>query len=185
MQKLLSELQKEEILQLLKTRFNKNKNRHPELDWKNIEHKLQSQPLKLWSLYQMEQTGGEPDVIDFDSTKNSILFVDCSIESPKDRRSLCYDKEALDSRKEHKPIGSVIESAKNMGIELLDETLYRKLQLVGKFDSKTSSWITTPPEIRKLGGALFADFRYNSVFVYHNGASSYYAARGFRGYLVV
>jgi hypothetical protein len=147
--------------------------------------KLESNPEKLWSLHQMETTGGEPDVVDFDSKTNTYLFFDCAVESPKGRRSLCYDREALDARKEFKPANSALDMAVEMGIEILNEAQYRYLQTLGKFDTKTSSWIKTPTEIRKLDGALFCDFRYNTTFVYHNGASSYYAARGFRGSLRV
>ncbi|MBZ4042698.1 DUF4256 domain-containing protein [Flavobacterium hibisci] len=175
----------EQLLKTLKTRFEKNKNRHQNIDWDKVQIKLESHPEKLWSLNEMEKTGGEPDVVSFDENTNQYIFYDCSAESPKGRRSLCYDNEAQESRKEHKPENNVIEMAATMGIELLNEEQYRALQQLGKFDEKTSSWIKTPAEIRKLGGALFADFRYNTVFVYHNGAQSYYAARGFRGALSV
>jgi len=175
----------EHLLKTLKKRFEKNKSRHQNLDWDNVQIKLESHPEKLWSLNEMEKTGGEPDVVSFDENTNQYIFYDCSAESPKGRRSLCYDNEAQESRKEHKPENNVIEMAATMGIELLNEEQYRALQQLGKFDEKTSSWIKTPAEIRKLGGALFADFRYNTVFVYHNGAQSYYAARGFRGALRV
>lgn len=175
----------EQLLKTLKERFEKNKSRHQNLDWDNVQIKLESYPEKLWSLNEMEKTGGEPDVVAFDEKTNVYIFYDCSAESPKGRRSLCYDNEAEESRKEHKPENNVIDMAATMGIELLDEEQYRALQQLGKFDEKTSSWIQTPAEIRKLGGALFADFRYNTVFVYHNGAQSYYAARGFRGALIV
>lgn len=154
-------------------------------EWSKLEAKLQSMPEKLWSLNQMELTGGEPDVIHYDSERDEYTFCDCSIESPKDRRSLCYDREALDARKEHKPKNSAIDMATEMGIELLDEQQYRDLQLLGNLDNKTSSWVKTPPGIRKLGGAVFCDRRYDTVFLYHNGAESYYAARGFRGFLKV
>lgn len=177
--------ERENLLKTLKTRFEKNKSRHQNLDWDNVQIKLESNPEKLWSLNEMEKTGGEPDVVSFDEKTNEYIFYDCSAESPKGRRSLCYDNEAQESRKEHKPENNVIDMTATMGIELLDEEQYRALQQLGKFDEKTSSWVKTPAEIRKLGGALFADFRYNTVFVYHNGAQSYYAARGFRGALRV
>jgi Protein of unknown function (DUF4256) len=183
--KIVTSQQQEEILTLLKTRFNKNSNRHKNFNWSDVEAKLIADPEKIWSLYQMEETGGEPDIIDFDSTTNEYHFYDCAIESPKGRRSFCYDREALNSRKEFKPVNSAIDKAKEMGIELLTEEQYRKLQEFGNFDTKTSSWIQTPSKIRKLGGAIFADFRYDTVFVYHNGAESYYAVRGFRGVLKV
>jgi hypothetical protein len=181
----LLEEEREQLLKTLKKRFEKNKTRHENLVWDNVQIKLESHPEKLWSLNEMEKTGGEPDVVSFDEKTNEYIFYDCSAESPKGRRSLCYDNEAQESRKEHKPENNVIDMAATMGIELLDEEQYRALQQLGKFDEKTSSWIQTPAEIRKLGGALFADFRYNTVFVYHNGAQSYYAARGFRGALLV
>jgi Protein of unknown function (DUF4256) len=181
----LSTEQQQEIIKVLKVRFEKNNNRHKDIDWIKVKTKLESNIEKLWSLNEMEQTGGEPDVIDYDNKTNEYIFYDCATESPKGRRSLCYDKEALDSRKEFKPEDNVINKATTMGIELLNEVQYRALQKLGNFDMKTSSWIQTPNEIRKLGGALFADFRYNSVFVYHNSAPSYYAARGFRGSLRV
>jgi hypothetical protein len=182
------ELLPEEIDQLLKTlntRFEKNRNRHQNMDWNKVQIKLESNPEKLWSLNEMEKTGGEPDVVSFDEKTKEYIFFDCSAESPKGRRSVCYDNEAQESRKEFKPENNVFDMAAAMGIELLNEEQYRELQQLGKFDEKTSSWIKTPAEIRKLGGALFADFRYNTVFVYHNGAQSYYAARGFRGALRV
>lgn len=166
----------------LKARFEKNMQRHPGLEWAEIEARLGS---KLASLQQMEDTGGEPDVIGRDADTGEYLYCDCSAESPKGRRSLCYDQAALDSRKEHKPAGSAVAMAHEMGVELLTEDQYRRLQQLGKFDLKTSSWVKTPPEIRKLGGALFCDRRYDTVFLYHNGAESYYAARGFRGLLRV
>lgn len=181
----LSLEEKEALLTILKNRFTKNSNRHKDLRWDAIQSKLEANPKKLWSLNEMEKTGGEPDVIGFDQSTNEYLFCDCSTETPKERRSYCYDREALDSRKEHKPVNSVLDVANAMGIELLDETQYKELQKLGKFDTKTSSWIKTPDKIRKLGGALFADYRYDTVFIYHNGASSYYAARGFRGVLRV
>ncbi len=159
--------------------------RHKGLEWSKVQAKLEANPEKLWSLDDMEQTGGEPDVVGYDKKTNEFIFVDCSAESPKGRRSICFDPQALASRKEHKPGGSAIGMADEMGIELLSEEEYRELQKLGKFDLKTSSWIKTPPAIRKLGGALFCDRRYETVFVYHNGAESYYAARGFRGSLRV
>lgn len=181
----LTSIQTDALLNTLKVRFKKNQNRHKELNWVEIENKIVNNPKSLWSLYQMEETGGEPDVIDFDVHTGEYHFYDCSTESPKGRRSLCYDREALDSRKEFKPENNAIDKAKEMGIELLNEQQYRKLQEFGNFDTKTSSWILTPSNIRKLGGAIFADFRYDTVFVYHNGAQSYYAVRGFRGILKV
>lgn len=180
--------QSDELLRILKTRFEKNMNRHKAIEWHEVQRKLEANPDKLWSLNEMERTGGEPDVI-ATSNKNKktseFIFYDCSAESPKGRRSLCYDREALDSRKEYKPINSVIDMAAAMGIELLTEEQYRGLQQLGKFDLKTSSWVKTPPSIRKSGGAVFCDRRYDTVFLYHNGAESYYAARGFRGLLHV
>lgn len=181
----LSIEEREALLTILKNRFTKNSNRHKDLDWGVIQSKLEANPKKLWSLNEMEKTGGEPDVIGFDQSTNEYLFCDCSTETSKERRSYCYDREALDSRKEHKPVNSVLDVANVMGIELIDEMQYKELQKLGKFDTKTSSWIKTPDKIRKLGGALFADYRYDTVFIYHNGASSYYAARGFRGVLRV
>ena len=181
----LSEKQSEEILQVLKTRFEKNKNRHKGLDWVKVVSRLEANPQKLWSLFEMERTGGEPDVVGHDKKSGEYIFMDCSAESPKGRRSLCYDREALESRKDHPPKSSVLDMATDMGIDLLTEEQYRQLQNLGEFDTKTSSWIATPPEIRKLGGALFCDRRYDHVFVYHNGAQSYYAARAFRGCLYV
>lgn len=183
--KSLSPAQQTSLLNLLKTRFDKNPQRHKGLDWNAVEKKLKASPEKLWSLQEMENTGGEPDLVGQDKKTGEYLFYDCAVESPAGRRSLCFDREALDARKENKPAGNVVEMAEAMGIELLTETDYRALQQLGKFDSKTSSWITTPANIRKLGGALFADYRYGNVFVYHNGAASYYAARGFRGSLRV
>lgn len=181
----LSAQQREELLKTLKTRFEKNMNRHKNLDWSKVQAKLEANPEKLWSLNEMETTGGEPDVVGFDKKSGEYLFYDCSAESPKDRRSVCYDREALDARKENKPKNSAMDMAAAMGIELLTEAQYRDLQKLGNFDLKTSSWVKTPSEIRKLGGALFCDRRYNQVFLYHNGADSYYAARGFRGCLSV
>ncbi len=183
--KQLTPKQQEELFKTLKARFEKNMNRHKNLEWKKIQEKLETNPEKLWSLNEMEQTGGAPDVVSYDKKSGEYIFYDCSEESPKERRSLCYDHEALNARKEHKPKNSAIDMAANMGIELLTEEHYRELQKFGEFDTKTSSWIQTSPEIRKLGGALFCDRRYNTVFVYHNGAESYYAARGFRGMLKV
>lgn len=174
-----------ELLKILRKRFEKNMNRHETLDWSKIEEKLKSNPEKLWSLNEMEISGGEPDVVDYDKKTDEYLFFDCSAESPKNRRSFCYDREALDSRKENKPQNDVITVAQEMGVEILDETQYRFLQTLGEFDLKTSSWVKTPKEIRELGGAIFCDRRYNTVFVYHNGANSYYAARAFRGVLKV
>lgn len=183
--KQLSPEQNLSLLQTLKNRFDKNTNRHQGLEWANVQAKLETNPEKLWSLNEMERTGGEPDVVDYDKNTNEYLFYDCSAESPKDRRSVCYDQEALEARKENKPKNSAVAMATEMGIDLLTEEQYRELQQLGNFDTKTSSWIQTPAENRKLGGAIFADFRYATVFVYHNGAESYYAARGFRGSLKV
>ncbi|HEX6292584.1 MAG TPA: DUF4256 domain-containing protein [Herpetosiphonaceae bacterium] len=177
--------QREELLSVLKARFEKNMNRHTGLAWTNVQAKLEANPEKLWSLNEMERTGGEPDVIGHDTKTGEYIFCDCSAESPKGRRSVCYDREALESRKEHKPEDSALDMAAAMGIELLAEEHYRELQKLGNFDLKTSSWVKTPIHIRKLGGALFCDRRYDRVFVYHNGAESYYAARGFRGSLRV
>ena len=174
-----------ELIRTLRTRFEKNMNRHKDLDWNKIQSKLEANTEKLWSLIEMEKTGGEPDVVGFDNNTNEFIFYDCSIESPKGRRSICYDREALESRKEHKPENNVIDMAATMGIELLTEVQYRELQEIGIFDTKTSSWVKTPDEIRKLGGAIFCDRRYNHVFLYHNGAESYYGVRGFRGSLRV
>jgi hypothetical protein len=181
----LSPSQREDLLTLLQIRFEKFMKRHPGLKWAAIQDKLEASPGKLWSLQEMERTGGEPDVVGQDKATGEYLFFDCTAESPEGRRSLCFDQEALDSRKENKPKGSAMAMAASMGIELLTEDQYRALQKLGDFDTKTSSWIITPPAIRELGGAVFADRRYNHVFVYHNGASSYYAARGFRGVLRV
>ena len=183
--KVLSPEQREELLRTVKARFEKNIARRNSLKWADVQAKLEAEPSKLWSLNEMERTGGEPDVTDFDEKTNEYVFIDCSAESPAGRRSLCYDQEALEARKENKPAGSALETAAAMGIELLTEEDYRNLQKLGTFDAKTSSWIVTPEDIRKLGGALFADFRYGHVFVYHNGAESYYGARGFRGLLRV
>jgi len=183
--KKLSSEQHKEFLKTLKTRFEKNMKRHKGLDWATIQTKLEANTEKLWSLNAMEETGGEPDVVGFDKKAGEYIFYDCSAESPKERRSICYDHEALEKRKEHKPADSAINMAADMGIELLTEEEYRQLQQLGTFDTKTSSWIVTPADIRKLGGALFCDRRYNTVFTYHNGADSYYAARGFRGSLKI
>ncbi|EMN48412.1 PF14066 family protein [Leptospira interrogans str. L1207] len=169
----------------MKDRFAKNMNRHKDLEWTKVKTKLEANSEKLWSLNEMEKTGGEPDVIAYDQKTSEYIFYDCSMESPKGRRSVCYDREALESRKEHKPKDNALDMAASMGIEILAEEQYRELQKFGKFDTKTSSWIKTPSNIRKLGGAIFADFRYGHVFVYHNGAESYYAVRGFRGLLRV
>ena len=181
----LTRKQREELLKTLQTRFEKNMNRHEGLEWAKVQAKLEANAEKLWSLNQMERTGGEPDVVGSDKKTGEYIFYDCSAESPKDRRSLCYDREALDARKENKPKGSALDMATAMGVELLTEEQYRELQKLGNFDMKTSSWVKTPSAIRELGGALFCDRRYNTVFVYHNGAESYYAARGFRGSLRV
>jgi Protein of unknown function (DUF4256) len=183
--KMLSPKQNEALLKTLRARFAQNINRHKGLEWTKIQAKLSANPEKLWSLYEMEKTGGEPDVVGHDKKSGEYIFYDCSAESPKGRRSVCYDGEALKARKEHKPKNSAIDMAADIGIEILTEEQYRELQKLGKFDTKTSSWIQTPSDIRKLGGALFADFRYGTVFVYHNGAESYYAARAFRGLLRV
>jgi len=186
-QKELSPEQREELIRILKARFENNMHRHQGLEWANVQAKLDPGPSgkKLWSLNEMERTGGEPDVVGYDKKMDEYIFYDCSAESPKGRRSICYDREALESRKEHKPENNAVEMAAAMGIELLTEEQYRELQKLGNFDTKTSSWVATPSDIRKLGGALFMDRRYNYVFVYHNGASSYYAARAFRGLLRV
>jgi len=185
MKKKLSSEQHEKLLKLLNARFEKNMNRHKGLEWAKVQAKLEANPEKLWSLNEMENTGGEPDVVDYDKKTGEYIFYDCSAESPKGRRSLCYDCEALEARKEFKPEDNAVDMAAAIGIELLTEEQYRQLQLLGNFDTKTSSWVKTPAEIRKHGGAVFCDRRYNHVFMYHNGASSYYAARGFRGALRV
>jgi len=177
--------QREELLNILQTRFEKNMSRHKNIQWSEVKAKLEASEAKLWILEDMENTGGEPDVVGYDAKTGEYIFYDCAAESPKGRRSICYDGEALESRKEHKPADSAVNMAKTMGITLLTETEYRALQQLGKFDTKTSSWVQTPADIRKLGGALFCDYRYNTVFAYHNGAESYYAARGFRGSLKV
>ena len=176
----LSPEQREELLRAMKARFEKNMNRHKGLEWAKVQAKLEAKTEKLWSLNEMERTGGEPDVVGHDKKTGEYIFYDCSVESPKGRRSVCYDREALASRKEHKPKNSAMDMAAAMGIEILTEEQYRELQKLGNFDTKTSSWLKTPSEIRKLGGALFCDRRYGNVFVYHNGAESYYAARGVR-----
>jgi hypothetical protein len=181
--KQLTREQREQLLRALKTRFEKNMGRHPGLEWAEVQARLNANAEKLWSLSEMEQTGGEPDVVDHNKKTGEYIFYDCSAESPKDRRSFCYDREALQSRKENKPKDNAVDAAAAMGIELLTEEQYRKLQDLGEFDTKTSSWVKTPTDVRKLGGALFCDRRFNTVFVYHNGAESYYAARGFRGSL--
>lgn len=181
----LSPEQREELLKTLKARFEKNMNRHKDLEWAEVQAKLEANTEKLWSLNEMEETGGEPDVVGHDQKTGEYIFYDCSAESPKGRRSVCYDHEALESRKKHKPENNAIDMATAMGIELLTEEQYRELQKLENFDMKTSSWVQTPANIRKLGGAIFCDYRYDTVFVYHNGADSYYAARGFRGSLRV
>ena len=181
----LSLKQRENLLKVLLARFEKNMNRHPDLAWAKVQAKLEASPGKLWSLSEMERTGGEPDVVAVDKKSGEFVFYDCSAESPKGRRSVCYDREAWESRKENKPENTAMDMAVEMGIEMLTEEQYRELQKLGEFDTKTSSWIVTPAAIRKLGGALFCDRRYDHVFVYHNGADSYYSARGFRGWLKV
>lgn len=183
--KKLSSEQREGLLGALKARFEKNMKRHKGVEWAKVQAKLEANPEKLWSLNEMETTGGEPDVVGHDKKTDEYIFYDCSAESPKGRRSICFDREALDSRKEHKPGNSAVGMATDMGIELLTEEHYRALQRLGEFDLKTSSWVQTPSAIRELGGALFCDRRYDNVFVYHNGAESYYGARGFRGSLKV
>jgi hypothetical protein len=183
--KKLSATERDELLQTLKARFEKNMIRHKGLDWVKVAAKLEASAEKLWSLNEMEKTGGEPDVVGFDKKTGEYVFYDCSAESPKGRRSVCYDREALDARKENKPKDSAMDMATAIGVELLTEGEYRDLQKLGDFDLKTSSWVKTPADIRKLGGALFCDCRYDTVFVYHNGADSYYGARGFRGSLRV
>ncbi len=181
----LSHEQQTELLKVLKSRFEKNINRHPNLEWSKIQSKLESNPSKLSVLFKMEETEGEPDVIGYEPKTGEYIFCDCSPESPKGRRSLCYDRAALDARKEHKPKNNALDVAREIGIEILDESQYKALQEVGNFDTKSSSWIKTPNAIRKLGGALFCDSRYGAVFTYHNGAESYYGARGFRGLIKV
>jgi Protein of unknown function (DUF4256) len=181
----LSKKQHDELLKTLKARFEKNMNRHKDLEWAQVQAKLEPNAEKLWSLNEMERTGGEPDVVGQDKKTGEFIFYDCAAESPKSRTSFCYDREALDSRKENKPKGNAVEMAAAIGVELLTEEQYRELQKLGEFDMKTSSWVKTPSAVRKLGGALFCDRRFNTVFLYHNGAESYYAARGFRGWLKV
>jgi hypothetical protein len=183
--KKLSSGQQQELFRVLKTRFEKNLKRHKGLEWEKVQARLETNTSKLWSLHEMEETGGEPDVIGYDKKTGEYIFYDCSAESPKGRRSVCYDREGLDARKEFKPADTAIDMAAAMGIEILTEEQYRELQKLGDFDTKTSSWVKTPADIRKLGGALFGDRRYDNVFIYHNGAPSYYAARGFRGSLRV
>jgi hypothetical protein len=185
MKKKLSPEEREELLTTLKARFEKNRHRHKDLQWAKVQAKLEANAEKMWSLFEMEKTGGDPDVVGHDKTAAEYIFYDCSAESPKGRRSLCYDCEALEARKEHKPEDNAVDVAAAIGIELLTEEQYRDLQKLGNFDTKTSSWVKTPADIRKLGGAIFCDRRYDTVFVYHNGAESYYAARGFRGSLRV
>jgi len=185
MKKELSPEQREELFKVLRTRFDKNTDRHKGVEWDKVQTKLEANGMKTWSLHEMETTGGEPDVVGYDEKTGEYIFYDCSAESPKGRRSLCYDRSAHEARKEFKPENTVIDVATDMGIELLSEEQYRDLQKLGKFDTKTSSWVKTPADIRKLGGAIFCDRRYDIVFVYHNGAESYYAARGFRGSLKV
>ncbi len=184
-QKTLPPSRQEELFNILKARFNKNKNRHKDVTWEKVQEKLEASPDKMWSLNEMEESGGEPDVVGYDAATNEYIFYDCSGESPKGRRSLCYDREALDARKTHKPANSALDMAEEMGVEILNEKEYRELQELGQFDTKTSSWVLTPPAIRKLGGAIFGDFRFGQVFIYHNGADSYYGARGFRASLRV
>lgn len=183
-QELTPEEQKQ-LITMLRTRFMKNPERHKGIEWELVQHRLEAEPVKLWSLYEMERTGGEPDVVGHDKATGQIVFYDCSAETPKDRRNLCYDREALDARKEFKPGSSATDMASAMGIGLLTEDEYIYLQRLGDFDTKTSSWLQTPPDIRKPGGAIFGDRRFGRVFIYHNGASSYYAVRGFRGSLKV
>ena len=181
----LTPAQRDALLKTLKARFEKNSNRHKGIEWAKVQAKLEAHADKLWSLDEMESTGGEPDVVGQDKKTGEYIFFDCAAESPKERRSICYDHEALESRREHKPENSAVEMAADMGIDILTEEQYRELQQLGEFDLKTSSWVKTPPAIRKLGGAVFCDRRYNHIFLYHNGAESYYAARGFRGCLSV
>lgn len=181
----LSAEQRDELLKVLQKRFEKNMNRHKGIEWLKVKERLEERPDKLWSLYEMELTGGEPDLVAYDEKTGEYIFFDCSAETPKGRRSLCYDREALESRKEHKPASSAEDMAARLGIELLTEEEYYELQKLGSYDLKTSSWLKTPDEVRRLGGAIFGDRRYNRVFIYHNGAESYYGARGFRGSLRV
>lgn len=184
-QKMLTAVQHDELLSVLEDRFEENMHRHAGLDWAGVQARLEARPAKMWSLHEMERTGGEPDVVGMDTATGEYIFMDCAAESPEGRRSLCYDRAALEARKKFKPENSALDMAESMGVEILDETQYRKLQELEKFDTKTSSWLKTPEDIREQGGAIFADFRYGHVFVYHNGAESYYAARGFRGSLRV
>ena len=181
--KKLSKDEQKKLMDILKVRFEESKERHKSFSWEKIKTRLEANPAKLWSLQQMENTGGEPDVVGQDKSSGEFIFFDCAAESPKERRSLCYDREAMEARKQNKPKNNALDMAAEMGIDLLNEEQYRELQKLGEFDQKTSSWIKTPESIRKLGGALFCDRRYDHVFVYHNGAQSYYAARGFRGML--
>jgi hypothetical protein len=183
--KMLSQEQQDALLRVLNARFEKHMERHEGLKWEDVQAKLEANPEKLWSLHEMERTGGEPDVVGYDESKDEYIFYDCSAESPIGRRSICYDREALDARKKHKPENSAMDMATEMGIEMLTEEQYKELQKLGEFDRKSSSWIKTPAKIRELGGAIFCDYRYGHVFVYHNGADSYYGARGFRGSLRV
>ncbi|MBX2955363.1 MAG: DUF4256 domain-containing protein [Cyclobacteriaceae bacterium] len=185
MKKKLTKDQQQELLKTLKSRFEKHMNRHKGIEWDRVQTRLEANPAKLWSLNEMEKTGGEPDVIYFDKRSGELIFCDCSAETPKGRRSICYDHEALESRKEHKPKTSAVQMAEDMGIELLTEDQYRNLQKLGPFDTKTSSWLKTPVDIRKLGGAIFGDYRFGHAFVYHNGAESYYGVRAFRGLLKI
>jgi hypothetical protein len=177
--------EREELLGILKTRFEKNANRHPDVQWAKVQSKLDAHPEKLWSLSEMERTGGEPDVVGYDKKTDEYIFFDCSPETPKGRRSICYDREALEARKQHKPETSAMDMASEMGIQLLTEEQYHELQRLGNFDTKTSSWLKTPEDVRELGGAIFGDRRFGRVFIYHNGADSYYGVRGFRGSLRV
>src|SRR5579863_2168811 len=181
----LSPKQRKELLEALRSRFEKNMNRHKGVEWAKVQARLDANAERMWSLGEMERTAGEPDVVGYDKKTGEYMFYDCSEESPKDRRSFCYDREALDSRKENKPKDNAVDAASAMGVELLTEEQYRGLQKLGNFDTKTSSWVKTPPDIRKLGGAIFCDRRFNTVFLYHNGAETYYASRGFRGSLRV
>ena len=181
----LTQAQKENLIEILKARFQANMHRHKNIEWSNVEKNLEVNTNKLWSLNEMESKGGEPDVVEYDAKTNTYVFYDCSVESPKHRRSLCYDRAALEARKSNKPDNSVLDMAKTMNVELLSEEQYRTLQQLGEFDTKTSSWLKTPKEVRKLGGALFGDYRFGRTFIYHNGADSYYGVRGFRGRLRV
>lgn len=177
---MIKQEEKESLLNVLETRFKANLHRHRDIKWEDVKYKLEGSPKKLWSLNEMEKSGGEPDLLDFDKKSGEYIFYDCSTESPSGRRSLCYDRDAWEKRKANRPASSVLEIANQMGARLLNETEYRRLQEIGEFDTRTSSWILTPPDVRELGGALFGDFRYGKVFIYHNGADSYYASRGFR-----